>query len=147
VGAFTRCGRGSFRRAGSLVFALRFHRTLSAIESILPAFGVARLLGIDELLSRIAVIPTRAPVATPTITACAIRRRPTLGGVKGFIRGIPQAPPSKPFHLGVRMFLAQALKCRQQFVALGSAKGGWKAAGKNRPVGISGWHVNPLPVA
>jgi hypothetical protein len=39
--------------------------SLAALESLLPAVRIPRLLGIDELLTRVAMCPARSPVPPP----------------------------------------------------------------------------------
>jgi hypothetical protein len=90
---------------------------------------------------------TRTPVAVAALPSTVPAPRILVAGTASLFRGIPQAAACKPLQLGVSVFLSETLKSRQQLLAVRGPKGGWKAAGKNRPIGIARWHVSPLPVA
>jgi hypothetical protein len=109
------------------------------LESVPPPLDVPCLLGVLELLSRVAMRPARSPGAR----ACLARRRAiamTFTLLPRLLRRVPQSPTREPLHLRVRMLLAQPLKRRHQFVAVGRSERSGKTAGKDRPVGVAGRH-------
>jgi len=108
-------------RAGGSVFSL---------PAFLPQRGVLLLFRVDELLAGIAMLASGAPIATalllirPALAAFPplLANRPAAAGIvvsnPSGLRRVPQFSAREPLHFRVRVFLLDALKRRQQFLAL-----------------------------
>jgi hypothetical protein len=109
-------GRAARLRCGGILVSCE--RPLLADKSVAPPRLISLPGGRLIWFASIAMIASGAPVAI------AVLGRPSACGMfAGFFRGCPQSAAREPFHLGVRMFLVNALERRQQIVAVGSAEG------------------------
>ena len=98
---------------------------------------VALLLGVDELLSRIAMFSPWPPIpvaALLTIDSCA----------PGFLLRLPEFAAREPFHLRVGMLLFDPLKGRQQLFTIRCSKGRRQSAGDDGPVRVARRHTQIL---
>jgi len=106
---------------------------LTPLESLLPPPQIPILLGVLELLARVAVFAARPPVPAPRLRPAVGCPARFGGGTRLLLRG-PQSAAGEIFHRRIRMLLLDAIERRQQLVALGGAERRRQAAGDDRPV-------------
>jgi hypothetical protein len=113
-----------------------------AIEADLPLILIARGLGVLERLPGVAVFTAWPPVSTAAGTRARTWPALALGLTSpalvalalGLLLRLPQLSPRKPLQLGVGVLFPDAVKGRQQVLALDGAERRRQAAGDDRPI-------------
>jgi len=107
-------------------------------EPLLAPPLIPRLLGVLELLARVAMVATGPPIPPAVIAgssagrirtsraaaaAVIVPRTPTFEVPARVRRRLPQPAAREPFHLRVGLLLAQTRERRQELLAFGRAEG------------------------
>jgi hypothetical protein len=98
---------------------------------------VALFLGVDELLSRIPVLPAGSPVPVAALLTFGPR-------VPGFLLRLPEPAAREPFHRGIGMLLFDPLKGRQQLFTIRCSESRRQSTGDDGPVRVTRRHTQIL---